>query len=147
MNLVQALSNTGYTANGAITNKKTLNKCLDLFWQGPTENVYGALEKLYTDAFLENQKVATQLAFWLRDPRSGAGRRSNGRLLTTLLSQDLKFTESGFRDFLNAVTHFGRFDDLLFLLDTNHARMVSLYWMGQIKEGNAVAAKWAPRES
>jgi len=147
MNLVQALSNTGHTANGAITNKKTLNACLDLFWQAPTENELETIEELYNNAMLENHKIATQLSFWLRDPRQGAGRRTNGRLLTTLLSQDLEFTESSFKNFLHAITHFGRFDDLLFLLDTNHAEIVSHYWMSQIRKGNALAAKWAPRES
>lgn len=145
MNLVQALKNTTYTQNGALTHKTTLNKCLDLFWQGPLVTDPNKLVKLWDDAYAESPETATKLAFWLRDPRGGSGSRFNGRLLTTMIEMERELLEMP--TFLTSIVEYGRFDDLLFFLESKNANYVATWWMSQIYKGNKLAAKWAPRES
>lgn len=70
---IEALStHNAYTANGAITNSTTLNKCLDLFSLiGNHINHSG----LFEGAFAENPQLAMRILFWSRDCRGGAGAR------------------------------------------------------------------------
>lgn len=62
------------TANGAITNSTSLNKCLDFFSiaGNPRENVSS-----FEAAFGEDQQLAMRILFWSRDCRGGAGARKN----------------------------------------------------------------------
>lgn len=60
------------TANGAVTNSTSLNKCLDFFF------IAGNRED-FTDEFLaaygEDPIIATRILFWSRDCRGGSGAR------------------------------------------------------------------------
>ena len=62
------------TANGAITNSTSLNKCLDFFSiaGNPRENI-----ESFEAAFGENPQLAMRILFWSRDCRGGAGARKN----------------------------------------------------------------------
>ena len=62
------------TANGAITNSTSLNKCLDFFSiaGNPRENVSS-----FEAAFGEDRQLAMRILFWSRDCRGGAGARKN----------------------------------------------------------------------
>ena len=54
------------TANGAITNSTSLNKCLDFFFiaGNPRENV-----ESFEAAFGEDPQLAMRILFWSRDCR------------------------------------------------------------------------------
>lgn len=62
------------TANGAITNSTSLNKCLDFFSiaGNHNENV-----ESFEAAFGEDPQLAIRILFWSRDCRGGAGARKN----------------------------------------------------------------------
>ena len=62
------------TANGAITNSTSLNKCLDFFSiaGNPRENI-----ESFEAAFGEDPQLAMRILFWSRDCRGGAGARKN----------------------------------------------------------------------
>ena len=62
------------TANGAITNSTSLNKCLDFFSIAGNhrENV-----ESFESAFGEDPQLAMRILFWSRDCRGGAGARKN----------------------------------------------------------------------
>ena len=62
------------TANGAITNSTSLNKCLDFFSiaGNPKENI-----ESFEAAFGEDPQLAMRILFWSRDCRGGAGARRN----------------------------------------------------------------------
>ena len=62
------------TANGAITNSTSLNKCLDFFSiaGNHNENV-----ESFEAAFGEDPQLAMRILFWSRDCRGGAGARKN----------------------------------------------------------------------
>ena len=62
------------TANGAITNSTSLNKCLDFFSIAGNhrENV-----ESFEAAFGEDPQLAMRILFWSRDCRGGAGARKN----------------------------------------------------------------------
>ena len=65
------------TTNGALQHESSGNKCLDLF------SVIGNLRdcsrtdvlERFEEAFNENMELATQVAFWARAARVGAGER------------------------------------------------------------------------
>ena len=149
ISLADALGNTATTENGAITNKTTLSKCLDFFWQAPT-NKLSKLEfcRMYIKAFNEDPATAIQLAFWLRDPRQGSGMREKGRWVLQQLATAISKTEgTRVAAFAGMIVKYGRWDDLLCLLDTVHARVIATLWVHEVRAGNGLAAKWAPREN
>ena len=147
INLVEALkreSNKTYTANGAATNRSSLNSCIDFFFQGSTADETKAI-KLFREAYIENPQVATKLAFWVRSPRQGAGMRDIGRACFRFLAEANK--NSSKKDlFVFNVAENGRWDDLLTLFDTSIKEAAMECWGQAFIEANALAAKWAPRE-
>lgn len=62
------------TANSAITNSTSLNKCLDFFSiaGNPKENI-----ESFEAAFGKDPQLAMRILFWSRDCRGGAGARKN----------------------------------------------------------------------
>ena len=61
-----------FTANGAITNSTSLNKCLDFFSVCGTHKDFSAA---FFAAFAEDPNLAMRILFWSRDCRGGAGAR------------------------------------------------------------------------
>ncbi len=110
-------ANMTYTENGAVTFRSTGRDCLDLF------ATIGALrresEKEITERFLrayaEDADLAMKILFYGRDVRGGLGER---RVFRTLLRW-LAYNEpkSVIRN-LQYIAEYGRWDDVLVLLDT-----------------------------
>jgi hypothetical protein len=139
--LFQAISNLTQTQNGHVAFKSTLNSCLDFFYKAPLCQGLNELAQLFANAYQENAQIAIQLAFWLRDPRSGAGRRTNGRAVFAMLnaletSDDYSFSN---------IVQYGRFDDLMHFARPLNAE-ISQFWI-ESATTDALAAKWLPRES
>ena len=104
------------TENGGRALSTTGDKLLNLF------AVLGALRSRPTDvidkfdaAFREDADLATKMAFYGRDVRSGLGERAVGRLMLRELA--LLYPEVVVANFKNIVK-FGRYDDLFVLFDT-----------------------------
>ena len=110
-------SNYTYTLNGAKTNGSTGDACLDFFavaggmrYRKKSEQI-----KLFERAYIENPELAMKLLFYIRDIRRGMGER---KLFRTLLRHTAKtWTESVCKN-IQYISEFGRWDDLLCLLDT-----------------------------
>jgi hypothetical protein len=100
-----------------VTNSSSLNHCVDLFFQ------IGAMRgqdktrliNAFTKAFGENQLTAMKLLFWARDIRGGAGERQIFKDIIEYLA--VNRTEVLGKN-LGLITEFGRWDDLLVLIDT-----------------------------
>ena len=118
--MLEALKNEAnltFTENGALTNRSTGKACLDLF------AVIGALRRrdeqdiaeLFLRAYAEDPDLAMKIAFFGRDVRGGLGERKVFRAILRWLAFHEK--ASAVRN-LPFIAEFGRWDDVLVLLDT-----------------------------
>ncbi|MBQ4617332.1 MAG: DUF2828 family protein [Clostridia bacterium] len=109
--------NTTATENGAVTHASTMSDCLDLF------ATIGALRReseeeiitRFMRAFTENRDLAVKTLFFARDVRGGLGERKVFRVILRWLSVNAPETV---RKNLEFIAEYGRFDDLLVLMDT-----------------------------
>ena len=105
------------TLNGAKTHRSTGDACLDFF------SVAGGMRyrsrsdqiALFDRAYIENPELAAKLLFYLRDIRGGMGER---KLFRTLLRHvAFAWPETAEKN-VRFVSEFGRWDDLMCLMDT-----------------------------
>jgi len=110
-------ANKTYTENGAVSNRSTGKDCLDLF------ATIGALRReseqeiaaRFLRAYTENPDIAMKILFFSRDVRGGLGERRVFRTLLKWLAENEK--KSLIRN-LPYIAEYGRWDDILVLLDT-----------------------------
>ncbi|MBD5133977.1 MAG: DUF2828 family protein [Clostridiales bacterium] len=106
-----------YTENGAVTYRSTQSDCLDLF------ATIGALrresDEEITDRFLrayvENADLAMKTLFYARDVRGGIGER---RVFRTILKWLAECEPRSVEKNVPYIAEYGRYDDLLSLMDT-----------------------------
>lgn len=109
--------NRTYTENGAATYATTGSDCLDLF------ATIGALrsaqeqeiQNRFLRAYTENPDLAMKTLFFARDVRGGLGERKVFRVCLQWLARN---APASVRKNIAYVAEFGRWDDLLCLLDT-----------------------------
>ena len=117
LNHLKKEENKTYTENGAITNRSTLSNCLDLFATvGALRNAgESAIVTRFVRAYAEDPDLAVKTLFFARDIRGGLGER---RVFRTVLKW-LAFNEpESVRKNIACIAEYGRFDDLLVLIDT-----------------------------
>ena len=119
MNALQAMKmqlNVARTENGDLAYKSTGSACLDFFslCGGMRRNLED-LDKLFAKAYAENPVVAIKILFYMRNIRGGLGERNSFRVL---LKELAKFYPEMAKQIVYAVPEYGRWDDLLILLDT-----------------------------
>lgn len=148
--------NVALTANGAPAYKSTMNKLYDLFALG------GAYRNrsdedcvlLFKEAYEENPELALKCLFYLRDIRGGQGERRFFRVCYKWLADfDLAAAHRNLRN----IPDYGRWDDLLALLDTKAKTAVIEIIKTQITEdlsaiknsgaNVSLCAKWLPSEN
>ena len=139
------------TENGALALNSTSDALVDLF------AISGAMREredkeitdLFAKAMVEDKLVATKLAFYTRDVRGGLGERRSGRLMLKYLAENYPDI---FRRNLEYVADYGRWDDLVYLLDSAADVIVPLLKkqldedLSNMKEMKPVSllAKWLP---
>ena len=146
MNFIDALqSEDTLTENGMVTNSSTLNECVNLFF------TIGAMrgqdkERLlstFSKAFNENPLTTLKILFWVRDVRGGAGER---QIFRDILKYLVENHPNVVKQNIQAIPHFGRWDDLSVLFGTNlEADATNMFVDGLIVE-NGLCAKWIPRK-
>ena len=117
LNFLKNLSNRTRTENGAVTLRSTGDECLNLF------ATIGALRNATEDeittrflrAYAENPDLAMKLLFYARDIRGGLGER---RVFKVILAWLASNEPASLRRNLAYVAEYGRWDDVLALLDT-----------------------------
>ncbi len=144
--------NTTATENGAVTYASTMSDCLDLF------ATIGALRReseeeivtRFMRAFAENRDLAVKTLFFARDVRGGLGERKVFRVILRWLSANAPETV---RKNLSYIAEYGRFDDLLVLMDTPLEKAMLALVREQIRrdiyamnngEEVSLLAKWLP---
>ncbi len=145
-------ANRTYTENGAVTYETTMSDCLDLFAtigalrNAGEEDIIGRFIKAYA----ENPDIATKILFYARDIRGGLGER---RAFRTILGYLAENEQETVKKNIENVAEYGRYDDLLVLMDTPCEDMVIEYFRNQLdkdmkalEEGGEVSllAKWLP---
>lgn len=110
-------ANKAFTENGAVTYQTTQSDCLDFFatvgaLRGESET---EIMIRFDRAFAEDADIALKTLFYARDIRGGLGER---RVFRTILRHMAGDRLDSVEKNLWAVPEFGRFDDLLPLLDT-----------------------------
>lgn len=141
------------TENGAAAYATTMSDCLDLF------STVGALraapEQEIADRFIrawaENPDLAMKIAFFARDVRGGLGERRAFRVILKTLSG---LAPASVVKNLANIPEYGRYDDLMPLLDTPCKGQMLVYIKEQLAadiaalsvEGETVSllAKWLP---
>jgi hypothetical protein len=141
--LFAAVNATAVTANGAVTNASSLNKCVDLFFLGGASRGKD-ITPTFVAALVEDSEVAVRIASWIRDARGGAGERDTFRkLFTHLIKTEPKLAAR----LLMKVPELGRWDDLFVTfgtpLERDALRMIS-FALNDVKDG--LCAKWMPRQ-
>ena len=144
--------NLTYTENGALTNRSTNSYCLDLFATiGALRNAEDSeIISRFIKAYTEDRNLAMKILFFARDIRGGLGERRVFRSIWKWLS--LHEAESVRKNITN-VPEYGRFDDLLSLLDGPCEKDMLSFIKEQLdkdlaalKIGESVSllAKWLP---
>lgn len=144
--------NLTYTENGALTNRSTNSYCLDLFATiGALRNAEdNEIISRFIKAYTEDRNMAMKILFFARDIRGGLGERRAFRSIWKWLS--LHEAESVRKNITN-VPEYGRFDDLLSLLDGPCEKDMLSFIKEQLdkdlaalKIGESVSllAKWLP---
>ncbi len=152
LNAIKRKTNTTYTENGAVTYVSTMSDCLDLF------ATVGALRNAeeqdiitrFIRAYAENADIAMKILFYARDIRGGLGERRTFRTILRWLANN---HSDSVKKNLAAIAEYGRYDDMLVLLDSACRKDV-LEFIGKqleadinaLDEGAGVSllAKWLP---
>lgn len=151
-NLLENELNFTETENGAVALKSTKSGLLDAFGTLGAMRTNNEVEiiKTFNLAFAEDKELAMKLLFYIRDIRGGQGERRIFRVIMNYLAKNRP--EVVIKN-LDNFAFYGRYDDLLCLLDTPVERDV----LGLIKDtldadvksvdnGGApsLMAKWLP---
>ena len=120
MNALQAMRmqlNVARTENGDLAYKSTGSACLDFFSLcGGMRRNLSDLSKLFVKAYAENPAVAIKILFYMRNIRGGLGERNSFRVLLKELGD---FYPETAKKVLYAVPEYGRWDDVLVLMETS----------------------------
>ena len=155
MNTLELLKNEvslSLTENGAVTLSTTQSDCLDLFALGGAlrDAEETRVQNLFMKAYMENPDQAVKILFYLRDIRGGLGERKTLRTMLKTLAETHK--ESVIKN-IKYIAEFGRYDDLLCLLETpaktevlKAIKEMLLEDEKALKDGKPVSllAKWLP---
>ena len=140
------------TENGALTYASTRSDCLDLFaTAGAIRSAdAGEIEGRFLKAYAEDPDLAMKFLFFARDVRGGLGERRVFRVILSWLA--VNEPQSAAKNVAH-IAEFGRYDDLLCLLDTPCESIALEHIARQFHEdlvdleaGKSVSllAKWLP---
>lgn len=140
------------TENGAIALRSTKSGLLDAFSTLATfrETDEDTIIKTFNLAYADDKELAMKLLFYVRDIRGGQGERRVFRVIMNYLAKNKP--EVVVKN-LDNFAFYGRYDDLLCLLDTPVERKVLGYIydtlksdLKSVKQGGApsLMAKWLP---
>lgn len=127
------------TANGAITNSTSLNKCLDFFSiaGNHSENV-----ESFEAAYGEDPQLALRILFWSRDCRGGAGARRN---FITVMKQLQVERPKVFSRVFKFIPEFGYWKDVYNLRPTDEVVTFVQKTLADDRD-HSLCAKYCPRK-
>ncbi|MCR5747401.1 MAG: DUF2828 family protein [Lachnospiraceae bacterium] len=152
LEFLKRAANRTYTENSAVTYSTSLSDCLDLFATiGALRNAREEeIIKRFIRAYAENPDMAMKILFYARDIRGGLGERRVFKLILGYLANNEQETV---KKNIENVAEYGRYDDLLVLIDTPCEDMLIEYFRNRLdkdlqmlEESGEVSllAKWLP---
>ncbi len=152
LNELKIEANRTFTENGAVTLRTTGSECLDLFASiGALRDAEEAdIVWRFLRAWTEDRDLAVKILFYGRDVRGGLGERRVFRILLNWLAVN---EPAAVEKNIAYISEYGRWDDLLVLLDTPCEGAAMRLIARQLEEdrsalaaGNSVSllAKWLP---
>lgn len=132
----------GRTANGAVTQTTSLNKCVDFFFLAGASRG-GDIIPQFAQALAEDKEKALRILQWMRDVRGGAGER---QLFKDCLNYLAQTDVVSFIRVLPKIPEIGRWDDYLAIESSSGREAAYSYIRGALLEGNGLCAKWMPRK-
>ncbi len=117
LSAIKRFQSFGFTENGAPALNTTGSALLDFFSSGGAMRTSSdqQIAAMFQRAFIEDHSLGLKLAFYTRDVRGGLGERRTGRIALHMLASS--FPEA-LRACVSKIPEYGRWDDLLVLLDT-----------------------------
>ena len=117
LNFLKRNANRTFTENGAVTLRSTGSECLNLFATiGAMRRLdHTEIENRFLRAYAEDPDLALKILFYARDIRGGLGERSVFRTILIWLAQNER---PSLVHNLPYIAEYGRWDDILVLLDT-----------------------------
>ncbi len=155
LEFLKAEANMTCTENGAATYSSTLDPCLDFFATagGMRREDDSLIIASFIRAYAENPDLAMKLLFYIRDIREGLGERRVFRVILKWLGDN---HPSSVVKNIPFVAEYGRFDDLLVLMNTSCEKSVTEYIGNQLAadlealeyDGEvSLLAKWLPSQN
>lgn len=141
-NAVDVEQNKARTFNAGATNRSSLNACVDFFSIVGNRNQQFFRE--FELAYQQSPDVATRILLWARDIRGGSGERQTFRNLLGYLEDH---HQTVLLKVLPKVPEVGRWDDLLIFKTDMVKKAAFTLIQKALAEGNALCAKWMPRQS
>ncbi len=151
LNFLKQEMNKTETLNGATTYISSGKWCLDLFASiGASRNLdEKEILKRFHRAFCEDKNIAMKILFYARDVRGGLGER---KVFRTIIRNLTRTSRSALIKNIQNIPEYGRYDDLLELMDTSCKKEVVEYIKEQLKKDIAnietdnvsLLAKWLP---
>ena len=145
-------SNKTFTENGAVTYSSSMSNCLDLFATCGAMRRAGEQEIIdrFIRAYAENPDIAMKILFYARDIRGGLGERKFFRVILKYLCVNYP---ASIKKNIEWIANYGRFDDLLEMMDTPCESAAVDYLKNQLlsdlekarnDEPISLCAKWLP---
>ena len=151
LNFLKKEANKTETLNGAVTNISSGKFCLDLFASiGASRNLdEREIVKRFHRAFCEDKNLAMKILFYARDIRGGLGER---KVFRTIIRNLPKTSRSALVKNIKNIPEYGRYDDLLELMDTSCKKEVVEFIKEQLSmdlanietDNISLLAKWLP---
>lgn len=149
------LNNVGYTENGAQVYKSTKNSLVDLNYFSSSFRALGEdfILNYWKSAWRDDALLATKWLFFARDVRAGMGERRAFRIIMKHIANEFPHIAAAY---LEQIPFYGRWDDLVDLIDTPVVNQVIAVIKKQLKDDllNAehpethckvsLLAKWLP---
>jgi uncharacterized protein DUF2828 len=136
---------TARTANGAVSNKSTLDPLLDFFSNaGAMRGKEAEATKLFKAAFAVDPTNAMRCLFYLRDIRGGQGERSVFRAILDTLDKDT------IAKVVRFIPEYGRWDEVPFTLEgVSLIKKQLAEDTANMRSGKGISllAKWLPSEN
>lgn len=146
-NIKRELNNT-YTENGDKAFRSTFNSNLDLFGlMGSVSFGNDKIIELFNKAYKDNEEIAIRNLFYMRDIRTGMGRRNDFR---TIISNLANINPDAVCRIAKFIPEYGRWDDVLVLLDNPKTRDCAVelisdqLTLDMLDDNASLLAKWLP---
>ncbi len=121
LTFLKKTANVTLTENGAVTPRSTGSDCLNLFATAGALRARNddEIQRRFLRAYAENPDLAMKILFYARDVRGGLGERAVFRSALKWLAENEK---ASLLINLPYIAEFGRWDDVVALLDTSARR-------------------------